>query len=398
MTTTGTRTFDCPWCGAISPVPADHMGEHFSCGECRKATKLTEKNTSTRGPTEIPPDAPHLTGDRTFDCPWCGAISSVPSSHLGEGFECPECKKHTKLTSTNTRRATVTAPPPDAPHDALGSGTGGGKALVAVAVLVLGGGAAWWFTAGPGGTPATETVTNTVVVTRDTVRIDVDRVKPPTVPVPGAVSAPVAPAMPTGVSPVPVPTGPLPEPTDGAEAARVMLAAKVAAADLKRATADASFEGAKAALEAWSKANPGALDAHDLLPALGETSAEIDRALADKALIPDPAKTSPDQVRAVDAAVRRFVEASPARARVAAAVLDGMRADRGGREVAGVADWKELHLTGDGFRRAAGTLSASWQALAGSVPADLVKALADAAAARDAAKAERDALTPPAGK
>ncbi len=119
-TATGTqqpeaRTFDCPWCGAISRIPSDHMGEHFTCPECKKATKLTDKNTSALKPTEPPPDAPHLTGDRTFDCPWCGAICSVPSQHLGEHFTCPECKKATKLTPQNTRRTDVFTPPPDAP-------------------------------------------------------------------------------------------------------------------------------------------------------------------------------------------------------------------------------------------------------------------------------------------
>ena len=136
MTTIGVRTFDCPWCGAISPVPGDHLGEHFVCPECKKGTKLTERSTSTRAATAAPPDAPHLSGDRTFDCPWCGAIASVPSSHLGEGFRCPECAKSTKLTSTNTRRALVTAPPPDAPHPAP-AGAAGSKGLVVVELLAI---------------------------------------------------------------------------------------------------------------------------------------------------------------------------------------------------------------------------------------------------------------------
>ena len=110
--TTQVRTFDCPWCGAIAPVPADHLGEHFPCPECRQATKLTSKNTSNRPPTAPPPDAPHTSGHRTFDCPWCGAIAPIPASHLGERFHCPECGKETKLTPTNTRSAALTAPPP----------------------------------------------------------------------------------------------------------------------------------------------------------------------------------------------------------------------------------------------------------------------------------------------
>src|SRR5262245_30781837 len=123
------------------------MGEHFACPECKKATKLTSHNTSDLPPTEAPPDAPHLVGDRTFDCPWCGAISSVPSSHLGDRFHCPECGKETKLTSTNTRAAAITAPPPDAPH--VDEGKGGRGILVAAVVAVLAVGA--WLAFGQSG-------------------------------------------------------------------------------------------------------------------------------------------------------------------------------------------------------------------------------------------------------
>ena len=157
--TTQVRTFDCPWCGAIAPVPADHLGEHFPCPECRQATKLTSKNTSNRPPTAPPPDAPHTSGHRTFDCPWCGAIAPIPASHLGERFHCPECGKETKLTPTNTRSAALTAPPPDAPHvEAKGGGRG---VLVAVALVTLGA-AVWWFAGRPTapGAPAAAGKTN----------------------------------------------------------------------------------------------------------------------------------------------------------------------------------------------------------------------------------------------
>src|SRR5262245_38742963 len=136
-----TKTFDCPWCGAISPVPADHLGEHFPCPECKKATKLTAHNTSDLPPTAAPPDAPHLSGDRTFDCPWCGAISPVAASHIGDRFHCPECGKETKLTATNTRRGELTAPPPDAPH--VEPRKGGAGVLVGALVVVLLGVGAW---------------------------------------------------------------------------------------------------------------------------------------------------------------------------------------------------------------------------------------------------------------
>ncbi len=373
MTTTGTRTFDCPWCGAISPVPGNHLGEHFACPECKKGTKLTEKNTSTRAPTEAPPDAPHLSGDRTFDCPWCGAIASVPSSHLGEGFRCPECAKGTKLTSTNTRRALITAPPPDAPHPVEAT-PGGAKALLVVAVLVMAGGGAWYFLAGPGAAKEAEPKTVTVG------------------PIPGRSGPPWKPTAASDAGPAaepsPIPTSERPAPTDSATGpasdAPILdpgdkAALSKAAAEARVLLAEQQLALANKALEDWRQAHPGALEAGETARALGESTAEIERRLADKALIPDPAKATPEQVRAADAAVRTFLEASPLRAAAAASVLEAMRSDHGGREVAGVADWRELHVTGDGFRRSAAALVGGLEALASTVPADLVKAAADAA-------------------
>ena len=132
---TGHRTFDCPWCGAVAGIDPSHAGEHFDCPECRKSTKLTPANTRTREliepPKEAPPHGPgeeaaagkvsHETSDwesygkghRNFDCPWCGAISGVDPSHLGDHFKCPECHKETKLTSENTRGGHASEAPPD---------------------------------------------------------------------------------------------------------------------------------------------------------------------------------------------------------------------------------------------------------------------------------------------
>lgn len=381
MTTTGTRTFDCPWCGAISPVPASHLGEHFACPECKKGTKLTEKNTANRAVSATPPDAPHMSGERTFDCPWCGAIASVPSSYLGEGFACPECERSTKLTATNTRRAAVTAPPPDAPHPGVSSGAG--PKILAAAVVAAVGVGAWWFLAGPG---AKKPDSNTSVA-KDVGTID----KAPGVN-PSTRSSPSGPAASSGtplamtpdVPPGPAPVGPsAPVDADRAEAAR--LAATQLAVQIE--LAEQWLASQTKALADWSDAHPGALDARDVAAALGEVVAEVDRALADKALIPDPATATPEQVRAAAAAVRAFIEASPARQKATLAVVEAMRSDHGGREVAGITDWHEVHVAGEGFRRGAAGLRASLEVLASTVPADLVKAVADAAAARDALKA-----------
>lgn len=383
MATSGTRTFDCPWCGAISPVPADHLGEHFECPECKKGTKLTEKNTSTRAPTAVPPDAPHLSGDRTFDCPWCGAISSVPSSHLGEAFQCEECSKSTKLTSTNTRRAAVTAPPPDAPHLPAGGGVGGKIAVAAIALLAAGG--IWWFTAGSGGeTPAKPD--ESAAVGKG------PAVAAPTPSTPAAVPTPPPTSPGTPVPPPAPPSSMAPDSTGGtppapspADAERE-AAAKLAEADRaqKFLLAEQAVAVATKRLAEWGDAHPGALEARDLAAALTEMSTAIDRALADQA--PDAAKATPDQMRAADAAIRAFFDGDAARKRAAEAVLVAMRSDHGGREVAGVTDWRELHVAGEGFRRSAAGLRAGHEALASTVPADLVQAVADAVKARDALK------------
>ena len=376
MATTGSLTFDCPWCGAISPVPGNHMGEHFPCPECKKGTKLTGKNTSSRPTTAAPPDAPHLTGDRTFDCPWCGAISSVPSSHLGESFRCPECAKGTKLTSTNTRRALVTAPPPDAPH-VEASSSGGARTVALVALLAIGGGAAWYFLAGPGASSDGGVKTQPVA--------DRPSGASPVAPLASAMADGAVPAMDAGSPPPSMSEAVEPTTADTSAAADAELKKK--AAETAVLLAEQALAAADKVLEDWRQAHPGALEAGDAAVALGEATAEIDRRLADKALVPDQERATPDQIRAVDAAVRAFLDASPARRAAASSVLEAMRSDHGGREVAGVTDWHELHVSGDGFRRAAAALTGSLGALAASVPAELVKTATDAAEALRAAKA-----------
>src|SRR5262245_24393171 len=122
----------------MRPVPRlpAPLAARVQVPECVNNPTPTEQHTSSLSPTDTPPDAPHLSGDRTFDCPWCGAISAVPSSHLGERFVCPECQRDTKLTALNTRRAPITAPPPDAPPPEP-DGISLGKLAIAVAAIAL---------------------------------------------------------------------------------------------------------------------------------------------------------------------------------------------------------------------------------------------------------------------
>ncbi len=95
----GHLTFDCPWCGAISGVQPELIGEHFECVECGKETKLTDQNTRHAHLFEPPSDAPHLDDSpRPFTCPWCGDHAEIPPTHLGEYYDCKECHKRTKLT------------------------------------------------------------------------------------------------------------------------------------------------------------------------------------------------------------------------------------------------------------------------------------------------------------
>ncbi len=389
MSTTPQRTFDCPWCGAISPVPADHLGEHFSCPECRKATKLTEKNTSSRKPTEAPPDAPHLSGDRTFDCPWCGAISSLSASHLGERFHCPECEKETKLTATNTRRAPITAPPPDAPPPATASS---GKGIVVALLLAAAGIGAWWFLRGDGDDGAAKTPSGGTEAGRT------PGIPAPSVPEAGG--TPPVPAPPDGSM---APEAPPPSPAamggevgmtpDGAPASPLEQAQVVlSAATARRAAALEKQYAALSSLEDWKRENPNAALAAEHMAGLRELLAEAQRLVDEKKLIPDPAKPTLEQVRAYDAALVTFAAASPARAKAAEQVLAWLRADPFGREGHGLADWKGLHFAGDGVKRAFRTLEEVWGPGASMWPVELAKAAASATAEAEAAhKAVLDA-------
>lgn len=371
--TTQVRTFDCPWCGAISPVPADHLGEHYPCPECRQATKLTPKNTSNRPPTAPPPDAPHTSGHRTFDCPWCGAIAPIPASHLGERFHCPECGKETKLTPTNTRSAALTAPPPDAPHVEV---KGGGRGvLVAVALVTLG--AAVWFFAGR---PSEPTPSAASAERPDIGRKGADRPEPPPLAdppeAPPAAPAPSAPA-PAAMTEPPPPAAPTPPDVE-----RVALQAELAKATEAAAEATRRHEEARAALAAHLAAHPDADRA--AADAVG-----FDTLRAERARLATGAATVAAS-RAARTAMVAFVEADPARVALADRVLAWLRTDLDGREAASAASWRDLHWSGDGVDRALSALTNAAAAAAVPPPADLVRAEADLRLAREAATRRAD--------
>lgn len=408
MTTTAIRTFDCPWCGAINPVPADHIGEHFPCPECRKATKLTEKNTSSLPPTAAPPDAPHLTGDRTFDCPWCGAISAIASSHLGEKFHCPECGRETKLTPTNTRRAPITAPPPEAPHEEP-AGAGMGKGLWIVLAIAAVGVGAWFATRG---SDSAESESNKVVAGAPRADDPASKKTEPSVPETG--TAPSAMADPSGMEGAPTPGTP---PTEGAPSAMTEEGPSMAEAgpspqlleaQADLATAARALEAATTAhkaavelLDAWKKDHPGAFEASADLVVLGEIGGEAQRLRGEVKGAAEPGKVEPAAVFAYNAAMVKFMEASPERSRTADALLGSMRADLGGREVAGLSDWKGVNFFGSGFQRAQSNQLDTAQRLAAAIPQSLVtgeaslrKVLAESKVAFDVAEARVKSLAP----
>jgi hypothetical protein len=355
------RTFDCPWCGAISPVPADHLGEHFACPECRKATKLTEKNTSALRVTDAPPDAPHLTGDRTFDCPWCGAISSVPSSHLGERFHCPECARDTKLTPTNTRRAPITAPPPDAPPPAE---AGAPKGLLVMAGLVVAGVVAWGIASAVGSSPPEPERT------AGGPGPSVVRATPPPVPTPTTPPKPPPELPPSAESPTPAPTEPTPPAPDAPPPVPAPGSGEPNKVDeraaAEREVAAAEREVAEASRKAGSDAETSLARERALAKDPELAAAHARQAAFASALgaVPPVAAGSVDAIRAYNAAVAKELAKTPAGAEAAEAVRTRMAAEAHGRGVAGLA-WQDLDFHGDAFVRAAAAQREAWTAALG---------------------------------
>jgi hypothetical protein len=195
-----------------------------------------------------------------------------------------------------------------------------------------------------------------------------------------------APGMTEEAPPVPVPgvtEAPPPRPPDPPELLRARAQHDAAAAAFAAATE--KHASATVALEIWAREHPGAAEAARDLPALEQLSAELVRLLADPGVVADPANPKPAELRAVRAAMAKFVEASPERVALAERALASLRQDLGGREVAGVADWRELPYAGAGFRRVSERLLESARAVA--VPAELEAAQVSASKELEAARA-----------
>ena len=380
------RMFDCPWCGAISPVPGDHLGEHFVCGECKKSTKLTEKNSSVEGAKPAPSDTTHhLSGDRTFDCPWCGAIAGVPSSHLGERFACPECKKDTRLTSTNTRRAPITAPPPEAPTAApVGSSVG---LWAAIGVVVVGGMAWALLSGGSSGADGKSSTETGVTEPATTVEFAAADSRPSaSTPPPMGGAPPSVPEPPPGPANPRVPMGqPTPKAMD-LDLAKGMLAKAVS--DL--ATAERARISAQAKYDEWTKDNPDIVEMEAKHAALRSIAGESKRLKEATPALSDPAKTTPADAQAFDAAMVKFVAAVPLRVAVVEEALKRIRGEIAGRGVG--PDWKALSFHGAAFHRALAAFDEAYGGMSGNRPPELMKAVEDATAAIvAAAKAKADA-------
>lgn len=332
----GHRTFDCPWCGAISGIDPSHIGEHYDCPECHKATKLTPQNTRqtelTQPPGEAAGDAKakppkpvahevsdwesYGKGHRTFDCPWCGAISGIDPSHLGESFTCPECHESTKLTPDNTRPGHVTEPPPDAPHHEEKPARSPALLVVALAlvaaivgVLVATGGDDG---GGTGPTDDGKQAAKAPDVDPSTPGPDVDPVKPPVDPDAGSGTDTPEPDDPPDVE----------EPPPGPDPA--VLARK---AELERAleTAKLEHEAAEKAIEDWKAAlEPELLERLGLLEACNDMRLEADRLCQS---YPGPDATQ-EEARAYNAVMRAFVAADPKRVEAATRVTMQLNSER----------------------------------------------------------------------
>ena len=318
------RTFDCPWCGAISGVPPDLIGDVFQCPECKETTKLTVQNTRAAHLSETPPGAPHhAEGELTFDCPWCGAISPVSSEALGTSFACPECKNETRLTEKTTRRAELFVPPPGAPHHeerhGLPGWVFGALAVLAVAVIAWaafgnrgdeGGGAAGTVAQTPttanGGTPAGPA--------------------PSDAPEPSE-AAPPASAPDSSPDPVPPPKE---------DPALLAAREKVAAAEREVAAAES-------ALEAWMNANADRLalaQQHEAATALQDLLTAQRRALEEGAPTPAAMQASNRKLAAA-------IEADPLLAKIAEGLWQTLRSVPF-RPVR-AESWKDLNFLAPGF-------------------------------------------------
>ena len=291
----GHLTFDCPWCGAISGVGPELVGEHFECVECGKETKLTEQNTRRAHLFEPPKDAPHHDDSpRPFHCPWCGRHTEIPPTHLGEYYDCPECHKRTKLTE-RTLPTTDVVPSETGTVAATGHRPAWPLALAAVVVV----GAVLWALLGGGGDDETTPRDGGVAVVEEAG----DAAGGPEVVDPEPATGPSP-----GVSPAPVEAG-------AEEEGRKSVGRKLAEARYAKATT--ASEEARSKLDAWLAAHPEvvqALEVQAVREALHARAQELLAAL-------DTQAVGPAEVRAFNQALSAYVGEDPGRIALAESLL-----------------------------------------------------------------------------
>lgn len=390
----GHRTFDCPWCGAISGIDPTHIGEHFDCPECHKSTKLTPANTRTEELTEPPPDAPHPgtegapkpvahetsdwesygKGHRTFDCPWCGAISGIDPSHLGEHFDCPECHKRTKLTPDNTRGGHLTQAPPDAPHHEEPKSKAGLLLVVAIAVVV---GVVAMIASrggeeedGDGGGP---TVAQTPPTDVGPGSVPSEVPTPPPEEGPGETPAPPPEEQPPEeMPPEEQPPEEQPPEQPAVDPAKVQEAIEAARLDL---------EHAQQALAEWEAAHPEILPKLGLLKACTDVRSEAARLCK---TYPGPDATQ-DEARTYNAVMLEFVAADPLRVEAASRIAVELNSER--LKPRFLASWKSINFYLPHVRKTMGRMEAAGQCVESEEYGALMKRIAEAQAALEKATA-----------
>ena len=397
----GHRTFDCPWCGAISGIDPSHIGEHFDCPECHKATKLTAANTRPTELTEPPPGAPHHAergghhpahevselesygkGHRTFDCPWCGAISGIDPSHIGEHFDCPECHKQTKLTPDNTRSAHVTEPPPDAPHHEEKSSKAG-LLLVAV-VAVVAGIVAVISTTGGGDEGAGDGPDVGRAPPADVAPAE----QPPTQPPPPEEQPPGETQPPDGQPPEEMPPdGQPPEeqpaeevPPEEAPPGEEQPVDPPAATDPVEA-ARIDVDRARQALADWEAAHPEVVEKLGLLKACTDVRSEAARLCES---YPGPDATQ-EEARAYNAVMREFVAADPKRIEAATRIVAELNSER--LKPRFIPSWESVNFYLPYVRETMGRLEAAGQCVESEEYGALLRAVREAEVALEQATA-----------
>lgn len=257
-------------------------------------------------------------GHRTFDCPWCGAISGIDPSHIGEHFDCPECHKSTKLTPANTRDRHVTDASKDAPpHEESKSKLAPLLLVLAIAAVI---GVVVFLTSTGGGDDEGTGGEGT----------DVARTTPPDEGLGGespAAGAPPEEASPGEAPPEEVPSTdepqpPEPQPPEEMPPEEVPPPEDAAAGLVEAAKLD--LEQARQALADWEAAHPELMEKFGLLRACTDVRSEAARLCE---AYPGPDATQAE-ARVYNEVMRAFVAADPKRMEAAQRIVEELNSER----------------------------------------------------------------------